>query len=123
MVILPKKQHWQKYVKDCGASMTFAEFCILHGFLEESTNSYIKAMKFAWNSAKEEYRWQTVETIPEDIFVDVFMKSKENPLFGTRVCNVCKSKHVTGGWTGIPDHLKASYIYVSHWMPRPHNPE
>lgn len=61
--------------------------------------------------------WQPIETIPHDQYVDVWVTSKSNPNYGSRVVNVCRTDRHTGGWVNI-----LPWMIPTHWMPFPPKP-
>jgi hypothetical protein len=63
--------------------------------------------------------WQPIETVPEDVYVDVWVKSRENSSYGKRVCNVFR---LNNKWFGAtrPDEWHSEY--AAFWMPLPKPP-
>ena len=60
--------------------------------------------------------WQPIETIPNDVFVDVWVTSKTNPSWGVRLTNVCKSPRHSLGWVGIEKYYVSDDIHPVRWM-------
>lgn len=61
--------------------------------------------------------WQPIETIPHDQYVDVWVISKNNPYYGARVVNACRTDRHTSGWVNI-----LPWMIPTHWMPPPSLP-
>jgi hypothetical protein len=62
------------------------------------------------------YKWEPIETIPEGKFVDVWVISKNNPDWGTRVTDVCKTPQHSKGWVGIESRYLTDDIYPAFWI-------
>lgn len=65
-------------------------------------------------------KWQPIETAPDQQLFDVWIKSKHNPSFSRRACNVCV---VDGVWFGQDSPIEKYGEYVTHWMQIPQPPE
>ena len=71
-------------------------------------------------------KWFPIESIPNDQLVDVWVASRNNPEWGIRICNVCKTDKHSAGWTGIEKQYLTDDIYPVYWMfvaPPKHNEE
>lgn len=78
-------------------------------------------MNDAINAAEKnlEQQWQPIETAPVGVFIDVLLKSTDNPLYTRRVINV--SKRPTGRWNSLELHHHTEY--PAYWMRIPAAPE
>ena len=63
--------------------------------------------------------WQPIETIPENQFIDVWVKIGDR---GRRMTNVCKTDLHSTGWVGLESHYITDEIYPTHWQPLPETP-
>lgn len=94
--------------------------------LEQRLQQVAEDRKYQWPAgelaealrlgAKAALEWLPIDTIPTDVFVDVWIKSKSNKDYGRRQVCVCKTASHSSGWVGL---RLDSCEYVSHWMPIP----
>ena len=67
----------------------------------------------------ENLDWQPIETIPENVFVDVYVFSLINPDYGLRICNVAKTLEHSLGWSGVNRYeemyFESEYYKITHW--------
>jgi hypothetical protein len=68
-------------------------------------------------------KWISVDEIPEDIFVDVWISSASNKDWGLRVVDVCKTKQHSLGWAGLESRYLTEDIKPTYFMFQPQPPE
>lgn len=70
--------------------------------------------------------WQPASTMPEDLYIDIYVQSNESE-YGKRYTCVCKSTTHSDGWVGLDlsclQYIQAGKATVTHWMPLPKRPK
>jgi len=64
-------------------------------------------------------KWEPIKTIPHEIFVDVWVVSKNNPDWGKRITDVCRHPVHSLGWVGIESQYLTDDIYPAFWIKVP----
>ena len=64
--------------------------------------------------------WRPIETMPEQLAVDVWIRSSNNENYGRRACHVCV---VDGNWFGKDAPQFQFGEYPTHWMNIPCSPD
>ena len=57
--------------------------------------------------------WQPIETLPEAVAVDLWIKSVNNPNYGRRAVDACR---IDDKWFGKDFPNEEYGEYASHWM-------
>jgi len=65
----------------------------------------------------------SVDEIPEDIFLDVWVSPANNKNWGLRITNVCKTKQHSKGWVGLESRYLTEDIKPTHFMLQPQRPQ
>lgn len=93
---------------------------------EETMGTATKAEKElaerAWNAALES-QWQPIETIPHDLFVDVWVSAKNIPDYGRRMTDVCRTDKHSSAWVNIEKCYLTDDLRPTRWMLPPKAPE
>ena len=65
-------------------------------------------------------RWHTIDTVPDSVAVDLWVRSACNENYSRRACNVCM---VGGEWIGAGSPQPEYGEYATHWAPIPRGPD
>jgi hypothetical protein len=66
--------------------------------------------------------WQPIETIPHDLYVDVWVVIPHSANGGRRITDVCRTDQHSKGWVGLEGYMLSTDVHPTHWMPIPNGP-